>query len=310
VPAARVRWIEVGARRLSEPFLEQTFDIVRNATPSPREVDTDLETLLRIGRRLPASRPAGLIFHVSHCGSTLIANVLKAAENTVVVSESSAVASLLRPYAEPPGRYLADRWAVTQRAALEALFATHACYRTATPERLVMKCASLNILSLSAVRAWWPDVPCVVVVRDPIEVMVANITSGWWMQLKSNPPLAREILRWKDLTPEDMSDEEYCARLLAEFLTSALGARGGNCKVIDYEELDRGGLGQIADFFQIPIPDGEGNLAEELGRYSKDPAGELRFRDDRAQKRLLATPAIIDAAQKWAMPVYRELRSR
>jgi len=161
VPGGRVRWVEVGARRLSEPFLEQTFDNLREATPSAKEVDTDLETLLRIGRRLPASRPAGLIFHVSHCGSTLIANVLKAAENTVVVSESSAVAGLLRPYAEPPGRYLADRWALTQRAALEALFATHACYRTGAPERLVIKCTSLNILSLSAVRVWWPDVPCI-----------------------------------------------------------------------------------------------------------------------------------------------------
>jgi len=33
VPEGRVRWVEVGARRLSEPFLEQTFDNLRDATP-------------------------------------------------------------------------------------------------------------------------------------------------------------------------------------------------------------------------------------------------------------------------------------
>jgi len=107
-----------------------------------------------------------------------------------------------------------------------------------------------------------------------------------------------------------MSDEEYCARLLGEFLASALGACGGSCKVIDYEELGAGGLCQIAEFFQIPLPDDKRNLAEKFGWYSKDPSRKLLFRDDRAQKRSLATPAIIDAAQTWAMPAYRELRRR
>jgi hypothetical protein len=310
VPGARVRWLEVGVRRLSEPFLWQTLGDLRAATPPPTEVDTDLDTLLRIGRSLPACPPSGLIFHVSHCGSTLVANVLRTAENTVVVSEPRAITGLLRSYTQPHGRYLAERWNLTRKAVLEALFALYACYRTGAPERLVVKCTSVDILSLLAVRAWWPDVPCVVVTREPVEVMVSNLAGGWWMELKANPPLAREILRWKDLTPETMSDEEYCARLLAEFLTSAIGARGGSCKVIDYEELDARGLYQIADFFQIALPDDERDLAQRFAWYSKDPTRGLPFHGDRMQKRRLATPAIIDAAQKWALPLYKELRSR
>jgi hypothetical protein len=66
--------MEIGSTPLAEPFFSHTIDRLRKEDPPPREMETDMETLLRVGARLPQVRPSGFIFHISHCGSTLIAN--------------------------------------------------------------------------------------------------------------------------------------------------------------------------------------------------------------------------------------------
>ncbi|HWB97017.1 MAG TPA: hypothetical protein VG672_09955 [Bryobacteraceae bacterium] len=311
-PHALVRWMEFGAAPLAEPFFEQTVSNLRSATPPAREVDTDMDTVVRISSRLSPVSPAGFIFHVSHCGSTLLANVLKTAGGTTVVSESRPVTSLLRSYGEPPGHYLKDRWSRTQQTLLRSLMALYAHYRTGEPEQLVLKLTSVDLLSMQVVRACWPDVPCVVVVRDPAEVIVANLRGGWWLEVKSNPRLAREIFGWEasSCAPEEMSDEDYCGRILGQYLTSALAAVDETCKVIDYEDLNTRRIRDIAEFFQVQLPPDRQKVDGMFGRYSKDPSGQMQFRDDRALKRKLATPAVIRATQQWAMPAYSELRGK
>ena len=307
---AKVRWIEIGSERIAEPFLEHTIARLRERTPTTKEIDTPLDTLIQFGKRLPAVRPAGMIFHVSHCGSTLLANAMRTAEEAAVISESRAITSVLRPYAEPPGNYLRQRWDRTRRDLLDALFATHACCRTGEPEKLIIKCTSVDILSMPLVRAWWPDVPCVVVVRDPIEVLVANLVGGWWMDLKRNPALARDILPWTaDISLDDIGDEEYCARVLAELQRAALVALDGNCRVIDYEDLSSQRMRQLGEFFGLRLPYDPQEFLAPLRWYSKDPARKLPFRDDRQEKRKLATQSVIDAAARWARPTYEELRT-
>ena len=101
VSDASLRWMEFDGSTFAEPFFEQTISRLRQSTPAVREIDTDLETLLRAGKTRPKVAPAGFIFHVSHCGSTLVANALKTAKGAVVVAEHPVVANLLLPHPEP-----------------------------------------------------------------------------------------------------------------------------------------------------------------------------------------------------------------
>jgi hypothetical protein len=117
--------------------------------------------MFRFSALFPRIQPTGLIFHISRCGSTLLANALKKANQVLVVSEPRRVTETLLLRLPSGG---ADE-----------------------PEKLVIKFTSINILAMRQMRTWWPDVPCVVVVRDPAEVMVAYEKGGGWMYWKESP---------------------------------------------------------------------------------------------------------------------------
>jgi hypothetical protein len=311
-----VRWMEFGAAPLAEPFFNHTVDRLRKEMPPAREFDTDIDTLIRVSSRFPKIRPAGFIFHLSHCGSTLVANAMKTSDRAVVVSESAPVSQLLRGPFQSLNPYLRERWDRTRRTLLDSLFSLFAHYRTGEPEPLVMKFVSLDTLAMPWIRANWPDVPCVVVIRDPVEVMVTNLKGRSWMVFKDHPEYASELFRWTDLprSVEKMIEEEFCGRVLGSFCRSALEAIGngssGNCMVIDYLDLNPDRMRQVAAFFGVHLP-GDGKCIDAVFEsYAKDPKKKVRFRDDRELKQQLATVMIRSAANLWAMDSYTELRSR
>jgi hypothetical protein len=316
VPEALVHWMEFGSTPLAEPFFSGTVDKLRQAIPPAREMATDIETLLRVSARLPAVRPSGFIFHLSHCGSTLVANAMKTSDQAVVVSESRPVSHLLRRRSQTVNPYLCDRWDGIRRASLNALFSLFAHYRTGEPEALVIKLVSLDLLSIQLMRSYWPDVPCVIVIRDPVEVMVTNLKGRGWMSLKERPEYATELFGWTNLprAAAAMIDEEFCARVLGSFCASALQVlpSGGDarCMVVDYMDLSPDRMREIAAFFGLQLREQGKAVDEVFQSYAKDPEKKVRFRDDRDLKQRLATVLIRSAANQWAMESYTELRKR
>jgi hypothetical protein len=312
VPEAMVRWMEFGATPLAEPFFDHTMEKLRAATPAAREIDTDVDTLLRVGARLKAVQPVGFIFHISHCGSTLISNAMKTSDEAVVVSESRPVSVILRSRAENVSPYLRERWEVTRRALLDSMFSLFAHHPTGQPHPLVIKFPSVSIMSMELVRSYWPDVPCVIVIRDPVEVMVSSLSGGGWMTFKERPELATEIFGWSsiDRPVSAMLDQEFCARVLGSFCEAALRAHDDKCMVVDYLDLSPNKMREIAAFFKLPLRD-HGNAVDAVfSPYSKDPAKAGRFRDDRKRKQEMATVFVRSAANQWAMAPYAELRKR
>ena len=168
---------------------------------------------------------------------------------------------LARRYADPASAYLKTRWEGARRALLDSIVRLLAHYRTGESESVVVKFASLNLVAMKVVRDCWPDVPCVVLVRNPAEVLVtAAASQHGWLTWKNDAALAREVLDFAEPpeTLRDMALEEYCARVLGKLLQSALDAVDENCKVIDYEDLNRKRMGEVAGFFGLaPPPEGE-----------------------------------------------------
>ncbi len=308
-PEGIVRWMEFGDTPLVEPFFSHTVDRLRQVVPPAREWDTDLDAVLRLASRVAPVKPAGFIFHISRCGSTLVANGLRTAEGTVLVSESKAITRLLLPRSEG-GAYIEKRWTERRHALLESLFTLFANYRTGTAERLLIKFSSVSTLSLPMVRAYWPDVPCLVIVRDPAEVIVANLPGGGWMDLKNSPERAEEVFGFDGAPVAEMTREEYAARVVGELLRSAMAGPAALCQLVDYEDLNERRIREIAAFFGLQLPEAEKKLEFVLGHYAKDPAARRPFEDDRARKQQQVTPAIRRAAQRWVMPAYIDLRAR
>jgi hypothetical protein len=312
VREALVRWMDVGSTPLAEPFMTHTIDRLRAENPAPREMETDVETLLRTGARLPEVRPAGFIFHISHCGSTLIANALKTSLHAVVVSESRAVHATLRRISPEAGPYLAARWDEAKRAILSSLFSLFAHYRTGQAEPLVLKFVSIDSMSIGVIRSFWPDVPCVMVIRDPVEVMVTTLPGGGWMDYKKLPEVSTALFGWKGLARKtmEMTDEEYCARVLGSLCAAALDAIDDRCMVVDYLELNPAKMREIARFFSLKLPGDGSSVDNVFGAYAKDPGKKIRFKDDRERKQRLASMLARSAANQWVMDIYSELKRR
>ena len=305
-----VRWMEFGSAKLAEPFFDQTIAKLRRANPPANETQTGLDVLLEIGDGLAPVTPAGFIFHVSACGSTLIANALKSG-NAAVVSEAPAFSILLHPDAERFVSGSGASWAEIRPALLHSVVRLFANYRTGEPEPLVIKVPSWNILFWSVVRSCWPDVPCVVVIREPVEVMIANLSGGGWMEFKKSPELACRMFGWKNLprSVEQMSDAEYAARVLRSFYTCAMEMAGERTRILDYRDIDAEEIRSIAAFFGLELPAPDDEIEQILGTYSKNPVARP-FQADSQRKQALATGLVRSAAHQWATPAYRDLKKR
>src|SRR5437868_6806406 len=69
-----VRWMDFGSASLTEPFFNMTVERLRSPPLLAREMEADLASLIRRAADLPPVEPAGMIVHVSRCGSTLLSN--------------------------------------------------------------------------------------------------------------------------------------------------------------------------------------------------------------------------------------------
>jgi hypothetical protein len=296
---SRVDWMDFGSASPSEPFFDQTLVRLRSLEPPAGEKETSQQDLLGALRRLGPLSPAGLIFHISRCGSTLIANALRTTENVVVISEAQPLNSVLSSL---------DSLGAMANELLESLATVYGHDASGGVQRLIFKFTSWNIVSISVIRAVWPSVPCIIVIRDPIEVIVSNLaTPSGWMRTKAIPSQA-STFDWA-ASDVDMAPEEYCARVLGLFCKAAHEALDGNCRVVNYEDLNISTLQELGKFVGLPPLDTKA-VEQILDLYSKDPTRRYHFslqREHRQRERLL-TDSVKRAADQWSYPFCSRLR--
>lgn len=308
VYAEHVTWLFFGREPLAEPmFADSVSRLKRRVNGVPIKI-TGLPSLATFNSPL---LPTGFVFHVSKCGSTLLANALKAFRGTVVVSEAPAFAPLLAP-SEASRNSSCTHWGCTREDLLSGALAAFRQPRIGDETGCVLKFSSWQILSLSLLRRLWPNVPCLVVVRDPVEVMVSCLRNPpGWLTFKNNPRFASHVFGWAPEDVESMSDETFCARGIDAFLRAAIEHVSPSCRVVDYEDLTEALVIRIARFFGLECAHTELQYLSRCFQIdSKDPRQEREFCDDRAFKRTIATATIYDEARRWSTGSYRTLKGQ
>jgi hypothetical protein len=300
-----VRWIDFGAKSLTEPLFRSTLEYLRGSNPPAPERVTSIDAFLEAASATPAALPSGIIFHVSRCGSTLLANILRAGEHTVMLSEAQPLAPFFRvsPFSWAPS--LAAVSNNPRKFFLDALVRLYAHYGTTSVNaKILLKCYTVDILGISLIRQTWPTVPFVILIRDPIEVIVSNLKGppGWIIEGGH----FRE-LGWTRKEAQDMSREEYLARLVGRMCEVASAQFDNKCCVIDYSTLDSQSFFRVANLFGIDI--GGVHIDEILRRDAKDPTQSKIFQADTERKQRDATSLARDCARKWADEPYHRLRA-
>ena len=306
-----VRWIDFGDEWCSEPFFEQTIQRLKTATPPHPEQVTTTQTLVDLAAQAPSRLPAGVIFHVSRCGSTLLTNVLRTGAQVWILSEATPLGRLFFQEAMDRIGGPASGREEARKSVLNSFVSLHAESSAGDPRRVVIKCHALNIMDIQFVRSLWPTVPFIVVIRDPIEVIASNLDGpAGWVDVGRRSVLAAQRFGWTDRIDPETTIQECCARGLGSFYAMAESAIGGDCKIIDYSQLTFTNIRKIADGFGIDMPKSETpQVVSAFAKYAKDPTGATRFESDVLKKRSTCSGDVLALAERWALAPYCRLRN-
>lgn len=299
-----VRWVDLSGMVFDEPFFHHTVKLAAG-----RE-----SVVLPLGSTppgpvQPSIAPSAFVFHVSRCGSTLLCNIFRALNDAHVVAEPQPVTSLLTPYFEDVWPYAADEWEQKRDELLLQMMQRLGQSPVGSASRYIVKFTSYSATRMAIIRALWPQVPMVFLVREPEEVMASNLDrSPVWMKMFQKPRQARNVFGWADdIRPA--TREEFAARAYGQLCESATFHKGQPSLVMDYQELVSGGWNRIFAFLGFGALDDQEKvrIAEATKIYSKDAAGELPFASGDQDRLDRITPEIREAADKWARPQLQKL---
>jgi hypothetical protein len=282
---------DIPAAELRDAFMQETVTRVPAAESFVHIAREDL------GKVAIDSAPAGIVFHVARCGSTLISQLLKQHEGCVVYAEPLPVNELLLPPHSYPRHEL-----VASLRSLGNAFARHA------GKPYVLKLSSWNTLFCDLVAEAFPSAPWALSVRDPIEVGVSVLAQppGW---MQGNAGASGVLRSHVDPTGASSSPAEFAARLYGAFCETAarLDARRG--KLIRYEALPGAVWEMLAPHFSLPVDDAlRQRMAQAARVNAKAPIGKTTaFANDSATKQAAATVELRESVALFAQPALQRL---
>lgn len=295
-----VEWGYIGQQRYTEPFFDDTLQRLL-AHPFNRvfRQHTPLDTLTERVHSHPGLPLHGLIFHMSRCGSTLVAQAFAALSDSVVLSEPASLGILLEwQIAAPSGD--AGAAASLLRGLLSAL--GQPC-RTAD-RRLFLKTECWHICHIDRLLTALPGVPWVFLYREPLQVLASHarmpsvyLMPGTGIHHGLMPPAAL-------LTQPLQHAAWMLGRIMAD--ASAALSRYPNGLLVDYCELPEAIETRIADHFGLYLQAADiAALRHACLRDAKKP--EAIFLPDSADKQAVANADLRDAASRWLDGPYAEL---
>jgi len=279
---------------------------------------------------------AGIVFHESRCGSTLVANLLQSLnpQENIVYSESGPPVTILR---------LADatekaRATVLSQAAAATVLqdVVYLMSRTTTVQkrRVFFKIQSIGTLSLPVVRRAFEKTPWVFVYRNPTEVLMSHLAQAGkrancvqTQHRGSVPDRIHSVVQQYggggggSNNPRDLSIEEYCAAHLATLTEMAakelelLQEQGSTARgmAINYDELPEilwhEILPKVFDIHDIS-PQAQERMEEASKSYSKGRGSKAHatFEGDSQRKQETASTAIQQAARTFLEPSFQRLQ--
>lgn len=285
---------QIDRRELQDAFMQETIARV----PSQEQIVHI--TPDRVGVAPAGSAPAGIVFHVARCGSTLVSQSLKQLGDVTVYSEPQPVNEILAP---PHKWRRADRIAALR--SLGAAFAHHA------RGRYVLKLSSWNTLYCDVVAEAFPATPWVLSLRDPVEVGVSLVASppGWF---SGTTDAARGLAAEVDPEGTSTSREEFVARAYGAFCAAAAGLDWTRGRLVHYENLPAAIWTTVAPHFSLAVdPSGRDRIAASALRHAKAAVGSVsEFRSDASAKQEAASAALRAAIDSFARPQLERLMLR
>jgi hypothetical protein len=204
-------WIFTGDRRPTEPFFA---DSLKAALRSPFAAFFRRETPLEDAAAIEALPPAGFLFHISRCGSTLATQMFATLERTVVVAEAPAIDHVIQARLDRP-----DVSAAQHAQWLRWIVAALGQRRTGRETHYIVKLDSWHIHDLPLIRAAFPETPWIFLEREPAEVEASQERSPGMHGAPGamDPRILR--MKFEDIT--GLSRQQWRQRVIEGYLQAA-----------------------------------------------------------------------------------------
>jgi hypothetical protein len=290
-----VEWRHVGTLRFIHPFFRDTI----KAADDTAAHETTLERLGELAAGHPGLPPAGFIFHLSRCGSTLLTQMLARLPQHVVLSEPSPVNDLLWPavtFGDEAQRVTWLRW----------LLSVLGRRRHPDERRLFVKFDSWQTLDLPLIRAAFPNVPWIFVYRDPAAILASHALSPGSQMIPGfldqgrigvpRPPWTETGLR------------TYAAQVLARIASAAFEHLDADARLVHYDELPPALEPVLRHFHVAASPDEFTAMLAAAAQHSKEPWRP--FIPDKNLRQAQATGALRSIAEESIGDLYAQLETR
>lgn len=292
-----VDWCYAGPTRFTQPFFEDTVEqIFRRPFSLLFRHQTSLDVLGRLCDENPGLPPTGFIFHMSRCGSTLVAQMLATLTKNIVISEAPPIDSVLR---------METKNGSDRTSRLRWMISALGRPRTKNERHYFIKFDSWHTLDLELITEAFPDVPWIFLFRDPLEVLVSQMrrrgmhtVPGMINRMFADPDAP-------DIAPHSLP-EEYCASVLGRICESAIAfADDQNALFVNYDQLPDAVTGAILAHFDISYSEEE--IAEMCATARFDAkTPQMFFTPDTERKRNEASDDERRAAKRLD-PLYEQL---
>lgn len=295
---AEIRWCLPQGRAV-QPFYDEYITHCRqnlvNALIAPR---SSVKSFLLYAEQLPElPDPAGFIFHVSRCGSTLVSGCLAQLENCSVLSESRLLTEIL----------LAKNMHRDQKKSLLRLCLYLQGRSSLAQPHVIVKWNAWDIFYWELIRELWPQVPVLLLVRDPVEVLASHVKSAG-MHMGFAPALAQLHPVFAGCGSEQSLLESRIAVLESIMQKMLVHCLDQDISVLDYSMLNPQALEYVGQHFGIVVEGDQARVFQErFGRHSKQP--DLPFHTKNNIKRQLFSHEETVAITEALMPTHHRLKA-
>jgi hypothetical protein len=257
-------WIYLGEKRYLDPFFDETMMKCRSHSSNSKrfKVVSTVENLIDWSKQLVSAELKAFVFHVSRCGSTMLAQSLAVSPQNIIVSEAPIIDEIIRSEL-----FDLDK----KRTLIKAIIEILGQKRFPEERNLVIKLDSWHIFEAAELRSVFPELPFVLLYRDPIEVLKSHSKLKGMHMVPHLLPAAIFGISNKQI--EEITFQQYSAVVLEKYFEAYYNFHetGQNVWGFNYKEgmksiLERFLAIMDADFYIEEVD----QMNERLKKHSKN----------------------------------------
>jgi hypothetical protein len=257
-------WLYTGQQAYTAPFFDETVSICRSLPQNshPYRSLSSLDMLPVWANEVDAIPPAAFIFHVSRCGSTLLAQLLGLNDEHIVLAEAPFLDELLRwPYQNKE----ADRRMLS--SVFPAALQLYGQKRKGHEKHLFIKADSWHLCFYEQLRSMYPTVPFILLYRKPDEVIRSQRRQRGMQAVQG--VIEPEIFGFDREEINEYSLDDYMVKVLERYFTIMLDRSREDplSLLVNYNEPIMDIMQKIGAFTGVVFGENELQQMEERSRY-------------------------------------------